>query len=38
MSPDDLVHAACPPIASLGSAFYFKPETLAKGKEHGLDG
>jgi hypothetical protein len=38
MSPDDLVHAACPPIASLGSAFYFKPETLAKGKERGLDG
>lgn len=38
MSPEDLVHAACPPIARLGSAFYFKPETLAKGKEHGLDG
>ncbi len=38
MSPDDLVHAACPPIAKLGSAFYFQPETLAKGKEHGLDG
>ena len=27
MSPDDLVHAACPPTARLGSAFYFKPET-----------
>src|SRR4030081_3282777 len=38
MSPDDLVHAASPLIASLGSAFYFKPETLAKGKERGLDG
>jgi hypothetical protein len=33
-----LVHAACPPIAKLGSAFYFQPETLAKGKEHGIDG
>src|SRR5258706_11639775 len=38
MSPDALVHAACPPIAKLGSAFYFQPETLGKGKEHGLDG
>jgi hypothetical protein len=38
MNPDDLVHAACPPIAKLGSAFYFQPETLAKGKEHGIDG
>src|SRR5216683_7134757 len=38
MSPDDLVHAACAPIAKLGSAFYFQPETLARGKEHGIDG
>lgn len=38
MNTDDLVHAACPPIAKLGSAFYFQPETLAKGKEHGIDG
>src|SRR6195952_213414 len=38
MTPDELVAAACPPIADLGGAFYFQPETVAKGKEHGLDG
>lgn len=25
-------------IGSIGSAFYFRPETVATGKEHGLDG
>ena len=28
----------CPTIGSLGSGFYFSPETLAVGKEMGLDG
>lgn len=34
----ELLAAACPPIGALGSAFYFVPETLARGKELGLDG
>ncbi|MEO5900766.1 MAG: hypothetical protein ABIR68_11650 [Ilumatobacteraceae bacterium] len=38
MTPEDLVAAACPPIADLGGAFYFQPETVARGKEYGLDG
>lgn len=38
MTPDDLLDAACPTIGALGAAFYFAPETVAKGKEHGLDG
>ncbi len=38
MTPEELVATACPPIAALGGAFYFAPETVAKGKEHGLDG
>ncbi len=38
MTPTELVQAACPKIASLGAAFYFNPETVAKGKELGLDG
>ena len=33
-----LVQAACPKIGDLGSAFYFDPATVAKGKELGLDG
>jgi hypothetical protein len=33
-----LIDAACPDINTLGSAFYFSPETIAVGKEHGLDG
>ncbi len=37
-SASDLVTNACPKIGTLGSAFYFIPETVAKGKEHGLDG
>jgi hypothetical protein len=38
MTPEELVATACPPIAELGGAFYFVPETVAKGKELGLDG
>ena len=38
MTPAELVQTACPKIANLGSAFYFDPATLAKGKELGLDG
>jgi len=37
MTPDELLRTACPTIGTLGSAFYFIPETAAKGKEHGLD-
>ncbi len=38
MESMDLVKAACPKIGSLGAAFYFHPDTVAKGKELGLDG
>lgn len=38
MTPDELVQTACPPIAALGGLFYFDPATIARGKEHGLDG
>ncbi|MEM8923148.1 MAG: hypothetical protein AAGD35_06570 [Actinomycetota bacterium] len=38
MNPEELVTAACPRIGTLGAAFYFHPDTLAKGKELGLDG
>ena len=38
MTPTELVQAACPKIGSLGGAFYFDKETLAKGKELGRDG
>ena len=38
MTPEELVAAACPLIGSLGGAFYFAPETLARGKELGLGG
>lgn len=38
MKSMELVQAACPRIGSLGSAFYFDPMTVAKGKELGLDG
>jgi hypothetical protein len=38
MTPLELVAEACPKIGSLGSAFYFDPDTLARGKELGLDG
>jgi hypothetical protein len=38
MKSMELVQASCPRIGSLGSAFYFDPDTVAKGKELGLDG
>lgn len=38
MTPEDLVQTTSGPIGSTGSAFYFIPETLAVGKEHGLGG
>lgn len=34
---EDLVQLACPRINTIGAAFYFAPETLAVGKELGLD-
>jgi len=37
MTPGELLYDACPTIGTLGAAFYFTPETAAKGKEHGLD-
>jgi hypothetical protein len=33
-----LIARTAPKINALGSAFYFAPETVAVGKEHGLDG
>ena len=38
MQTRDLVQTVCPPIAALGSKYYFDPATLARGKEAGLDG
>lgn len=38
MEPLELVREASPRIGALGSAFYFDSDTLAKGKELGLDG
>jgi hypothetical protein len=38
MTPEDLVTTACPKINTMGSAFYFVPETFARGEELGLDG
>lgn len=38
MTPEELVTQVCPTIGTLGAAFYFAPETLARGKELGLDG
>jgi hypothetical protein len=38
VTTDDLVHTADPIIGAIGSAFYFIPPTLARGKELGLDG
>ncbi len=37
LSPEAIVADACPKIAALGSAFYFTPETTAKGQLIGLD-
>lgn len=38
MTVQQLLDTACPIIGKAGSAFYFVPETLAKGRELGLDG
>lgn len=38
MSPEELVAATAGPVYTLGSRFYFAPETLKVGKEMGLDG
>ncbi len=38
MTPLELVHHTSSPIHAAGQAFYFQPDTLAKGKEIGLDG
>ena len=38
MTPDELMADVCPRIHDTGWAFFFAPETLAKGKELGLDG
>jgi hypothetical protein len=38
MTPIELVQRVSPTIGSAGSAFYFAPATLARGKELGLDG
>lgn len=38
MTPEETIADACPKIRDLGWAFYFAPETLAKGTELGLDG
>lgn len=37
MTDDELLAAACPVIGVLGSYFYFAPETVAVGQQHGLD-
>lgn len=37
-STDELLHRVSPVIGVAGSAFYFVPETLARGREIGLDG
>jgi hypothetical protein len=38
MTPEELVAVACPKISAMGWAFYFVPETFARGEELGLDG
>jgi len=38
MTTQDFIAAAHPKIGTLGAAFYFHPDTLAVGKELGLDG
>jgi hypothetical protein len=37
MTPEELVAVACPKISDMGWAFYFVPETVARGEELGLD-
>lgn len=38
MTAQELLNATSPTMNKAGSAFYFRPETLARGKELGLDG
>lgn len=38
MTSDELLAATAPAVYTLGSTYYFVPETLARGKELGLDG
>ncbi len=38
MTPEQVISATAGPTGNVGSAFYFHPDTLAKGKELGLDG
>ncbi len=38
MLAQDLIHATSSTIGKAGAAFYFHPDTLARGKELGLDG
>jgi hypothetical protein len=38
MLAQELIHAISPSIGKAGAAFYFHPDTLARGKELGLDG
>ena len=38
MTPEELIDNVCPKVRDLGWAFYFAPDTLARGSELGLDG
>ena len=38
MQPVDTIHAIAKKTGDIGASFYFTPETLARGKELGLDG
>ncbi|NNC81877.1 MAG: hypothetical protein HKN94_17175 [Acidimicrobiales bacterium] len=38
MTPEELCTTTAAPIGTIGAHFYFQPETLAAGKEIGLDG
>ena len=38
MTPDQLINSVSPKLQSVGAAFYFNPQTIARGKELGLDG
>lgn len=38
MEPRDVIAAIAAPTGELGAAFYFHPDTVARGKEIGLDG
>ena len=38
MEPRDVISAIAEPTGAIGASFYFVPETVARGKELGLDG